>query len=71
MRNAMSPCRQRRRALIIGILARIERPPHRIFPDAVQTGRHHVVHDVVALGTLWKDLVDQPLLFLLVDLAKP
>ena len=58
-------CRRQRRARDRSGPRRIERGHHGILPDPVQAARHHVVHDVVALGDLVEDVVDQSLLFAL------
>ncbi len=49
---------------------RVERRDHRILPDSVQPGRHHVVHDVVAFGDLVEDVVDERLLLARADFAE-
>jgi hypothetical protein len=38
---------------------RVEARHQRVFPDPVQSARHHVIHDVIAFGDLVKDVIDQ------------
>ncbi|MNZ77289.1 hypothetical protein D3C78_958210 [compost metagenome] len=56
--------------LVGRVLARRKRRDHRVLPQPVQASRHYVIHDVVALGHLMEDLVDQPLLFAFVHLVE-
>ena len=43
-------------------LWRIERVDHQVFPDAMQTRRHQIVHQVVALCHTVKHVINQRLL---------
>ena len=48
---------------------RVQLGDEHVLPDPVQTRRHQVVHQVVAVGDLVEDVVDQTLLLVEPDVA--